>query len=258
VFYEALGGKTSAIARSIHTKGANGRPDPAPYTIGPLFAEGHLNGVRITTLQDCTQSSFNLAEVTSKAWEKLQGTVIRIGSANMKVLGIKVASEDTYERIWEDAAPKHGLQLNFEMPARFSQFGRDHVLPIPRNLWQFYLLRWNRYSGLAGRVPPEFLTWVEHQVHVMELTLETRLAYIEGNSTVSGVMGTVTYQAFREKEPPPPGKENIVPESQLPRYLRAWQALASFATYCGTGENAMIGMGRTHKLSAFGDYQSPE
>lgn len=90
----------------------------------------------------------------------------------------------------------------------------------------------------------------------MELTLETRLAYIEGNSTLSGVMGEVTYQAFREKKPPK-GRENMVPESQLPNYLRAWQALASLAEYCGTGENAMIGMGRTEKLSAFGDYHIP-
>ena len=106
-------------------------------------------------------------------------------------------------------------------------------------VWQFYLLRWNRYSGLSDQIPPEFLAWVEHQVHAMDLALETRLAYIEGNSTLSGVMGDITYQAYREKKPPK-GKQNMVPESQLPNYLKAWQALASLAEFCGTGENAAI------------------
>jgi CRISPR/Cas system endoribonuclease Cas6 (RAMP superfamily) len=91
----------------------------------------------------------------------------------------------------------------------------------------------------------------------MELALETRLAYIEGNSTLSGVMGDITYQAFREKKPPK-GKENMVPESQLPKYLQAWQTLASLAAYCGTGENATIGMGRTQIVSTFGPYYSPQ
>jgi CRISPR/Cas system endoribonuclease Cas6 (RAMP superfamily) len=107
---------------------------------------------------------------------------------------------------------------------------------------------------MPDKIPLEFLTWVEHQVHVMDLALETRLAYIEGISTSSGVMGDITIQAFREKKPAK-GKENMVPESQLPTYLRAWRTLATMGGYCGTGENANIGMGRTSIVSAFGAYR---
>ncbi len=256
VFYNALGGEQSPLARAIHSKGADGRPDPAPYSIGPLFVDGHLTGLRIATMQDCTQNGLNLAQVIFETWETLKGRVITVGPANMEVLETAAKSRTTYEKIWDEAEAHYGLQLRFEMPARFSHYGRDHLLPIPRVLWQFYLLRWDRYSGLQGKIPPEFLTWIEHQVHVMDVNIETRLAYIEGTSTLSGVMGDVTYQAFREKKPPK-GKESMVPESQLPNYLRAWRALAALAHYCGTGENASIGMGRTQVVSFFGPYQPP-
>ncbi|MEW6403475.1 MAG: CRISPR system precrRNA processing endoribonuclease RAMP protein Cas6 [Chloroflexota bacterium] len=254
VFYQALGGEESALARSLHAKGENGRPDPAPYAIGPLFSNGHLEGLRVATLQDRTQHRFDLGQATAKAWNNLKGRAIPVGSADMKVLDVVAETQCTYEQIWAESEPNHGLQLRFEMPARFSQYGRDHLLPTPHAIWQFYLLRWNRYSGLSDKMPPEILAWVEHQVHAMELTLETRLAYIEGNSTLSGVMGDITFQAFREKKPPK-GKENTVPESQLPHYLHAWQTLASLAEYCGTGMNADIGMGRTRVVSRFGSYR---
>lgn len=256
VFYQALGGEDSSLARAIHSKGADGRPDPAPYSIGPLFSEGFMRGIRITSLQDCTQGGFNLAVAVAGAWDRLRGRAIQIGPAKMKVLDVTIESQCTYEQLWEMSKADHGLRLRFEMPTRFTQYGQEHLLPIPRVLWQFYLLRWNRYSGLSSKIPPEFLTWVDHQVHVMELTIETRLAYIEGNSTLSGIMGDVTYQAYREKKPPK-GKEYMVPESQLRRYLQAWQALAALAEYCGTGKNAAIGMGRTNKVSIFEDYHPP-
>ena len=254
VFYQALGGEDSPRARSIHAKGENGRPEPAPYSVGPLFADGHLKGLWIATLNDRNQNRFDLAQLTNQAWKDLKGKVIPVGSANMEVLDTNVVAQSTYEQVWDESEPQYGLQVRFEMPARFTQYGRDHVLPVPRVVWGFYLLRWYRYSGMADKIPPEFLEWVEHQVHVMEMNLETRLAYIEGTSTSSGVMGNITFQAFQEKKPPK-GKENMVPESQLPNYLRAWRTLAMVGCFCGTGENANIGMGRTVVASSFGTYR---
>lgn len=254
VFYHALGGEGSPLSRSIHAKGEDGRPDPVPYAMSPVFADSDLTGLRIATLRDRTQTEFDLTQTTIEAWTKLKGKVIPVGSANMKVLDVTAETRITYEQIWADAEPHHGLQLRFEMPTRFSQYGRDHLLPVPRAVWQFYLLRWNRYSGLKDRIPPEFLTWVEHQVHAMEVALDTRIAPIEKNEVLQGVMGNVTYQAFREKKPPK-GKDYMVPESQFPNYLRAWRALAMLANFCGTGENASIGMGRTTIISSFGPYR---
>lgn len=257
VFYTALGGKASPLARSIHSIGAAGRPNPAPYSIGPLFADGYLKGLRIATLQDYTQSKFNLAQVTAEAWDKLKGKVIQVGSANMEVIEAAVESQSTYNQVWAESEPHHGLELRFDMPTRFPLYGRDGLLPIPQAIWQCYLLRWNAFSGMAKEIPLEFLTWVQHLVHGVNVTLETGLAPIEREETASGVMGNVTYQAFREKKPPK-GKDYVMPESQLPRYLRAWQALAALAEYCGTGMNADIGMGRTRVVSRFGPYRAPQ
>lgn len=65
VFYQALGGENSPRARSIHAKGENGRPEPAPYSVGPLFADGHLKGLWIATLNDRNQNRFDLAQLTN-------------------------------------------------------------------------------------------------------------------------------------------------------------------------------------------------
>jgi CRISPR/Cas system endoribonuclease Cas6 (RAMP superfamily) len=259
VFYEVLGGEDSPQARSIHDSGGGSDRYPAPYTIGPVFDDGSLVGLRITTLQD-RASPTNIGIVVENAWKSkqekkiLQERTIRVGSANMEILRVEndTQSSTTYEQIWDEAKPKHGLQLRFEMPARFLFHKNSGVLPIPQAVWSFYEWRWRTFSGIT--LPLEFLTWVLNQVHVTDATLETRLVPIQGTTTLSGIMGNVTYQAFREKKPAK-GHENMVPESQLPKYLRAWQALAALAEYCGTGENANIGMGKTKVASRFGPYE---
>ena len=127
-------------------------------------------------------------------------------------------------------------------------------LPIPLAVWQYYLLRWNAFSALKEQIPFGFKIWVEHQVKKIDSNLETALIPIEKNDVISGTMGTVAYKAFREDDASK-GKETVVPESQLPKYLRAWRALAMLAEYCGTGKNAMIGMGRTSFVSFFEPYE---
>jgi CRISPR/Cas system endoribonuclease Cas6 (RAMP superfamily) len=243
-----LGGEKSLLAQSIHGS------SPARYAISPLFNNEFFTGIRIATLQEQT-SSINLADAIDTAWDGLTGKEIRVGSGHVQVIAMRVTKQSTYKQIWEESVPKHGMELCFEMPTRFPLHGFDSVLPTPIAIWQFYELRWRTFSGIS--LPLEFLTWVRHQVHALSAKLETRFVLIEKEDTTSGIMGNVTFHAFREKKPQK-GKEIIVPESQLPNYLRAWQTLASLAEYCGTGEKAMLGMGRTRKLSSFGDYQYPK
>jgi hypothetical protein len=248
VFYDALGGETSPAARAMHDAGGGSNRYPAPYTIGPVFEDGFLTGLRITSMQD-RKSPTNTGLMIENAWQGLQGKTVRVGSAAMAVLGIQEQPQSgkTYEQIWEEAQPEQGLQLEFTMPTRFPFHKYSGVLPIPQAVWQFYEWRWRTFSGIA--LPLEFLTWVSNQVHAIDAAMETRLVPMKSNITVSGIMGTVTYQAFQEKKHSK-GHEITVPESQLPNYLRAWQALARLAEYCGTGEHADIGMGRTRVLPA--------
>ena len=254
VFYNALGGQKSLFAQTIHDAGSGGEV-PAPYTIGPVFEDGSLMGLRITTLENRTAPA-NIGSVVADAWKKLEGKTIRVGSANMIVQKAEAArGGKIYEQLWDEVDPGHGLKLRFEMPARFPFNKYNTVLPIPSAVWQFYERRWRTFCGIA--LPLEFLTWVVNQVHATEATLETRLVPIEAEETVMGIMGDITYQAYREKKSSR-GKENMVPESQLPTYLRAWQVLANLAEYCGTGEHANIGMGRTKVIASFGAYQRPQ
>ncbi len=247
VFYNALGGEKSSLAQSIHGN------SPAPYSIGALFTDGAFTGIRISTLQK-RASNVNLADSITSAWDKLLGKVIRVGSGHVQVIEMRLDKQTTYEQLWEESIPRHSMELSFETPTRFPLHGFDSVLPIPIAVWQFYELRWRTLSEIP--LPLEFLTWVLHQVHTLSATLETYSAYIENEDIISGIMGSVTYHAFRE-EKNKKSKETIVPESQLPNYLRAWQTLASLAEYSGTGKKAMLGMGKTRKILTKGDYQLP-
>ena len=60
-------------------------------------------------------------------------------------------------------------------------------------------------------------------------------------------MGEVEYHAF-----PDYSEEDGIPPSRIPDYLRAWQALAYLAEFCGTGDNTTMGMGRTSRLKVEG------
>jgi len=78
---------------------------------------------------------------------------------------------------------------------------------------------------------------------------ETRYAPMENTVEWKGVMGEVEYQAHTGAD------DRDIPPSRIPDYLRAWQALALFAEFCGTGEKTTMGMGRTRRLKTFGPHR---
>ena len=80
-----------------------------------------------------------------------------------------------------------------------------------------------------------------------EVNLETRYAYVEKDVEWKGVMGTMEYQAYMDS--------GDVPVSRAADYLRAWQALAFYAHFCGTGEKVTMGMGRTRRVKVFGHHR---
>lgn len=148
----------------------------------------------------------------------------------------------TYEQLLEDSNPAHGLRCRFETPVRLKINGHDSLLPAPRALWQGYAQRWETYSTIP--LPPEFLRWVEEEVTLLDLRLDTLYGFIEKDIEWKGFMGEVSFQAHTD------GKDLFA--ERAPEYLRFWQALAFLAEYCGTGEKTAMGMGRTRLVKVFG------
>lgn len=162
----------------------------------------------------------------------------------------------SYEKVWDTAPIKFGINLAFETPFRLttsvplSSSGRPRshysLLPTPRGLWQWYARRWNVFSGIP--LPPGFSDWVERQVCVVEVHLDTVSTLIEQNVEWKGAVGEVAFHAF--------GDSPDVPETRLPDYLRAFQALAMLSEYSGSGEKTSMGMGRTRRVRTFSPYRT--
>jgi len=251
LFFGALGGEHSAAANTIHEISTKVKNRPAPYSISLITNKGTVVGVRVATFEDRTAGTQSaIGEIITEKWGGLIGKEgeVQLGSARMTGESINTdrAADLTYAQLWEQSKPRHELKLHFVTPTRILSHGHPGVLPVPFGVWQFYVLRWSAFSPIA--LPPEFQTWVLHQVQALEANLETRYASIEGQERLSGVVGIVRYGAYQEKNRKVKESIDVFPESRLPEYLRAWQALAKFAEYCGTGENANIGMGQTRLI----------
>lgn len=240
LFHAELGKRYPAVVEELHR--ANG---PAPFSLAPLFEGDEFRGVRVATL------TAELGQQVADVWGALaaQGAEVPLGNARVVVQDVKPGHPraTTYDQLLADAPVAHGLRLRFETPVRLKSFGRSGVLPEPQAVWQGYALRWEKYAGIP--LLPEFTRWAGRSVQATDLALETRYALIEKNDEWKGAMGEVEYQAYTDNDD--------LPTSRAPEYLRAWQALAQFAEFCGTGEKATMGMGHTRYVKAFGKHREP-
>ncbi|MCI0626818.1 MAG: CRISPR system precrRNA processing endoribonuclease RAMP protein Cas6 [Acidobacteria bacterium] len=236
LFHTEMGKHHPAVVDDLHR--TNG---PAPFSLTPLFDEEQFLGFRVGAL------TADFGQHVAEVWGGLaaQRAEVQLGSAQLWVQEVKPGRPraTSYEQLLAEAPVAHGLRLRFETPVRLKTFGQSGVLPTPHAVWQFYAQRWEKHAGSS--LPPEFVRWTGARVQATELALETRYAYIEKTVEWKGVMGEVEYLAFTDDD-------RDVPASRIPDYLRAWQALALLAEFCGTGEKATMGMGRTRRVKTFG------
>lgn len=246
LFYTEMGRRYGEMVDALHENGDDDEL-PMPFSLAPLHREGYFTGLRVGTLQ--AEFGQRVAEV----WGALaaQEAEVRLGSAQLiveKVKPPKFPRATSYRDLLADAEIAHGVWLRFETPMRLTIHSNPEVLPLPSAMWEFYAKRWSCYADIE--LPPNFLTWVEHTVRTKEATLDMRMGYIEGDDTWSGTMGDVSYHTFTNG--------TGIPKSRVPEYLQAWQALAFLAEFCGTGQKATMGMGRTRRVGTFGPYRGSE
>ncbi len=228
-----LGQQVAALVDEMHKKGAG----PSPFSVCALFDAGCLTGLRLATLQ---------AEVGGQAemaWRALSGKGrIRLGNHYLRVGEVYGGREQarSFDDLYESTPAAHEVSMHFISPMRLRTTiskgnSRWTLLPQSKAVWGYYALRWEKFGGRP--LPPEFLAWVEKCVLVTHISVDTQYAYAEKNVEWRGVVGQVGYQAFTPEE--------TIPASRQAEYLKAWQALARLAEYCGTGEKTTMGMGRT-------------
>jgi CRISPR-associated endoribonuclease Cas6 len=137
----------------------------------------------------------------------------------------------TYENLWDQAQRSSDLKLTFLTPTSFRKNGNPMPLPIPENLFQSYLRRWNTFAHLEFD-QDEFLTWVNECVVLFRHDLRSQKAHPGKSGFITGFVGTVEFGLTAKAQ-------------QEPEYIQLIHALTHAAPYTGTGYKTTFGLGQT-------------
>ena len=121
------------------------------------------------------------------------------------------------------------IDLVFDSPTSFRQDAKQLLFPLPENVFNSWLRRWNAFSPV--KLPQETRDFAAQWAAVSRYRLETdRIAGEAGWEL--GFTGLCRYKVL----------------SNDPYWLRVLHTLAQFAFFCGTGRKTARGMGQTRVI----------
>lgn len=136
----------------------------------------------------------------------------------------------TYQKLWQTKSSR-GLSLSFVSPTSFRRKKHHFPIPLPVQVFQSYLRRWNIFSSQAFD-KDDFLRWVDNHVLIVRHHLESVKVAAGKRGSVTGFTGAVEYGLTKEA--------TIKPE-----YVQLYKTLGKFAPYCATGHKTTFGLGQT-------------
>jgi len=214
-----------------------------PFTASPLQgrfgrAEGGLKvipastySLRITFLKSDIFAHFLDGAI------KWGDNAVELGADSFKMEEVNPASKkdelvdfNTYQGLLDGAPDQRRIELQFLSPTAFRSGGkRNVVFPTPELVFGSYLNRWQAFSPL--KLDDTISSWFDSIV-VARYRLETRILNF-GSYQEVGFTGRCRYELDK----------NTPEEVSF-----AFNALADFAFYCGTGAKTTMGMGQTKRL----------
>lgn len=192
----------------------------------------HLN-LKAKSVYHWTLTAFSKPMVQWLAkWLTQLPEVIEIYHVPLQVETVAIAlPPTTYAKILPaDASLPKSLKLSFLSPTSFRQRGNHFPLPVPRNLFQSYLRRWNDFSGQPIEIDP-FLDWLDTAIVIQGVNVWTQKIAIK-KGAVTGFKGAIDF--------------GVTPRAQVsPEFFKMLHRLVQFAPYCGTGHKTTFGLGQT-------------
>ena len=123
------------------------------------------------------------------------------------------------------------LQLSFVSPTSFRRKGHHFPLPLPFNVFQSYLRRWNDFANYPIDTE-SFLQWVDNHVVISRHQLQTFKVAGGKRGMVTGFVGAIEYSLSTQ------GRKNK-------EFTQLFFALGKLAPYSGTGHKTTFGLGQT-------------
>lgn len=166
-----------------------------------------------------------------KQWLKHPPNVVRLRDIYLKIVSITtVYPSITYQELLQTPMEKT-LALSFVSPTSFRRKGNHFPLPLPFNVFQSYLRRWNNFANYPVETE-SFLQWIDEQVIILRHQIHTLKITGGKSGSVTGFVGAVEYGLSTE------ARKNE-------EYVQLFFALGKLAPYCGTGHKTPFGLGQT-------------
>jgi CRISPR-associated endoribonuclease Cas6 len=219
------------LSAYLHDGGGN-KPFALSGLTGPLPLQGKQYQLdpNATYTWSITALNATVAQGLATWLERLPGRIeLQRASFTLQQWSV-VFPATTYAQLLETpAAPKGKLCLSFLTPTSFKHRGHHLPLPVPKNIFESYLRRWNLFANFT--VPTaDFLDWVDENIAITRHSLATTTAHTTAQGMVIGFTGTAEFSFLGQPEP---------------EYERMFWALGQLAPYVGTGHRTPYGLGQT-------------
>ncbi len=208
-----------------------------PFTISLLDGEIISSGIHIQLSCDRVYRWYvtGLSErVTNwmQTWVQNLPTHLELNNIPLKIQSCRIAHPaTTYSQLLNRDNIGGTVSLNFLSPTSFRRKKHHFPLPVPFNIFQSYLRRWNDFSNLPVD-SDDFLAWIDQQVIINSHQIASQKVLAGKKGAVTGFTGSVEFGLARTA-------------SQNQEYYRLFYALVNFAPYCGTGHKTTFGLGQT-------------
>ncbi|MGD1875262.1 MAG: CRISPR-associated endoribonuclease Cas6 [Mastigocoleus sp.] len=207
-----------------------------PFTISRLSGE-FLNTGKHLHLSSTSEYRWYLSVLSSQvtqwlsSWLENLPSIIDLRSAPLQIKSVNFAHPPTtYAKLLRKRVQKT-ISLNFISPTSFRRKGHHFPLPLPFNIFQSYLRRWNDFSGNPVK-HRDFLEWVDSNIIIISHQLSTTKVAAGKRGSVTGFTGVVEFGFSKDA-------------SNTPNYVKLVNALSQLAPYCGTGHKTTFGLGQT-------------
>lgn len=203
-------------------------PTPRPFTLVPLYSEdGYLAGLRVSALTDRAATLFQ----RTGEWFQNTERPCHLGGREFIINETHTVPGPSWAQL-ALSQPAQQIGLRFTSPTAFKQGPRHLPLPLPANVFSGPVRIWETFAPPMMTLPPGWLEWCGQNVFVTQHRIETATVTIDKNERFTGFVGEVWFEAHRGDD----------------LALRAWQALADLAAFCGVGHKTTMGMGAVERL----------
>ncbi len=239
MFMELMQRSNPKLAAELHS------PSPLkPFTLSPLQGKFQRVSKDLLGISAGADYFFRLTFLRGDVFAyfmdavlKSAGHTLRVSSATFLidcVVSNKSESSECghqdYEEVLSLARPSAKVSLQFLTPTAFRSGGKRNVLfPEAKLVFNSYFSKWQRFSPVKLS---ESITKYWQDIILARYKCATRILDF-GTYQETGFQGNCVFE---------------LPDFLNEDELRALNALADFAFYCGTGAKTTMGMGQTRRL----------